>query len=207
MRGTLATPRALTGTAATCNARSRARSVRTAGVPTATLSPVMRPPVPAPRAARSLLAAAAACGAVALSGCQTQSPIQTDAAYQAADGVPVDLGAVQVRNLVIVADRKGGPGTISAAVLNRSGQGARITFSDQGSSPVTTTVPSYSEKLLSETDQVVLPTVSAAPGGVVQLQVRTAQSGTSVVAVPVLPPELYYKTLAPSASPTTSAGG
>jgi len=149
-------------------------------------------------------ALAAAVGAVLLTGCQVASPIQTNVPYNAGDGVPVDLGDVQIRNLVVVADTKGGPGTLSGSLINTAGTAQTVTFSD-GQSQVEALAKPHSQAPISDKAQVVLPSVNAAPGGVVRLSVATPASGASVVVVPVLAADLYYKTLAPSAGSTTSA--
>ena len=74
--------------------------------------------------------------ALLLTGCQIISPRQTDVMYAAADGVALDVGDVQLRNLVVVADTKGGPGTLSAAVTarlsNPLGPGAVATCAGSG---------------------------------------------------------------------------
>jgi len=82
------------------------------------------------RAATTLartLAATVASAAV-LSGCQVMSPIQTTVPYQAANGVAVDLGAVQIRDLVVVSRAKGEVGTLSGMVVNTSAQPITISF-------------------------------------------------------------------------------
>jgi hypothetical protein len=163
------------------------------------------PVLPAFAAARVVSGAlAAAVGAVLLAGCQVASPIQTSVPYNAGDGVPVDLGDVQIRNLVVVADTKGGPGTLSGSLINTAGTAQTVTFSD-GQSQVEAQARPHSQAPISDTAQVVLPSVNATPGGVVRLSVATPASGASVVVVPVLAADLYYKTLAPSAGSTTSA--
>ena len=154
------------------------------------------------RASRAAAAVAFAAAAL-LSGCQLASPIQTNQPYNPADGVPVPLGDVQIRDLVIVADAKGGPGTLSGSLINTGSTAQTVTFAD-GQSQATAQAKPYSQEPLSGTTQVVIPQVSAPPGGVVQLMVGTQASGATVVAVPVVLPDLYYKTLAPSATTTAT---
>lgn len=153
--------------------------------------------------ARRLAPLAAVVVAVGLSGCQVSSPIQTDVPYVPADGVPVDLGQVQIRNLVIVAKDKDGNGTISGSVYNKGGDAATVTFAGQGGSSATFEVPAYTEKQISKDSPVVLPKVTGAPGGVTTLQVSTAASGSNVAEVPILLPQGYYESLAPQGTSTT----
>jgi len=56
------------------------------------------------------------------------SPIQTSVPYQPADGVAVDLGEVQVRDLVVIAGAKGEVGTLSGMVLNNGTEPVTVTF-------------------------------------------------------------------------------
>lgn len=158
--------------------------------------PAVRPTRAARGAATALLVAAA------LAGCQLASPIQTDEPYNAADGVPVDLGSVQIRDLVVVAEKKGGPGTLSGSLINTSGTTQQVTFSD-GQGQATAEARPYSQEPLSGEQHVVLPAITGEPGGVVRLSVATVDAGTNVVEVPVLLAHLYYSTLAPTVTSTS----
>lgn len=153
---------------------------------------------------RRLLPVAAIGAAVALSACQTQSPIQTDVTYNPADGVPVDLGAVQLRDLVVISSGKDKPGVVSAAVSNSGSSPVRIAFALPNGAPVYAEVPGGSEQRLSGSKQVQLPSVPVAPGDVVKLSVQAPSAPADVVDVPVLPPVDHYATMAPTAEPTAS---
>lgn len=145
--------------------------------------------------------------AVALSACQTQSPMQTNYTYNPADGVPVDLGAVQVRDLVVVSSGQGKPGVLSGSISNTGNDTARVAFALPNAQPVYTEAkPHAQESLAAGSAQVQLPTVPVAPGGVVTLTVQAPQAPTAVVTVPVLSANLYYATISPSgnASSTTT---
>jgi hypothetical protein len=148
---------------------------------------------------RRLVPVAALGAALALSACQTQSPIQTDVMYDPADGVPVDLGAVQLRDLVVVGSGKDKPGVLSASMSNTGSQAERIAFALPNSAPVYATAPR-----LSGTSQVQLPAVPVSPGDVVTLTVQSPNAPTTVVVVPVVPANHYYATLAPSAVPSST---
>jgi hypothetical protein len=172
--------------------------------------PVMRPTPLAPqsgvrsRSLRRLLPVAALGAALALSACQTQSPIQTDVPYTPADGVPVDLGAVQIRDLVVVGAAKDQPGVLTGSLVNTSSEPRRVAFGLQNGQPVFTEAPPHSQQRLSESSQVQLATVPAAPGDVIRLTVQSPGAPTTVVNVPVLPASGYYATLAPTGAPATS---
>ena len=158
-----------------------------------------------PTSLRRLLPVAAVGAALALSACQTQSPVQTDDTYQPADGVAVDLGPVQVRDLVIISAGKDQPGVLSAAVSNKSGDAQRLAFALPQGQPVYAETKAYSQERLSDGSQVQLPSVPVSPGDVVTLTVQSPSAPAAVVVVPVLPASGYYSTLAPTAAPTSTA--
>jgi hypothetical protein len=155
-----------------------------------------------------VLAAAALVGAVALSGCQATSPIQTNVPYQPADGVAVDLGSLHIRNLLVVASAKGEVGTMSGMVVNNGTRPVTVTFTASGAgNSATTNVPAGRATQLSGgegTTAVTLPNLPAAPGDTINVTVSTPTDGTTQASAPVLAPQGYYATLAPTAktSPT-----
>ena len=168
-----------------------------------TLSCVMRRSLSSARVARRLVPLAAAAAALGLSGCQVTNPIQTDEPYTPGDGVSVDLSQVQIRNLVVVSERKGGPGTLSGSVVNQGNQSVTVTFAGEGGASADVRVPAYGVEGISSSSPVTLSTVNADPGGVTTLQVTTQGAGTNIVQVPVLPAEGYFATLAPTAAPSS----
>ena len=157
-----------------------------------------------PSPLRRLVPVAALGAALMLSACQTQSPIQTDVSYAPADGVSVDLGVVQVRDLVVISSGKDKPGVLSASVSNTSGETQRIAFALPQAQPVYAESAAYSQERLSEGSQVQLPTMPVNPGDVVTLTVQSPSSPAAVVTVPVLPASGYYATLAPTSVPSTT---
>jgi hypothetical protein len=145
---------------------------------------------------------AVAGAALALSACQTQSPIQTDVAYVAADGVPVDLGSVQLRDLVVISGGKDKAGVLSASVSNSGSEAQRISFALPQGQPVYAESPAHSERRLSDGAQVQLPAVPVNAGDVVTLRVQSASAPAVVVVVPVLKASGYYASLGPTDAPT-----
>ena len=155
---------------------------------------------------RRLLPVAALGAALALSACQTQSPIQTDVTYNPADGVPVDLGAVQLRDLVVISNGKDQPGVLSADASNTGTSATRVAFALASGSPVYAEIPAGSQGQLSGSTQVQLPSVPVAPGDVVKLTVQSPNAPIAAVDVPVLPALDHYSTMSPTtASPTTTS--
>jgi hypothetical protein len=148
--------------------------------------------------------AATVAGAVlALSGCQVMSPIQTTVPYQSADGVSVDLGNVQIRDLVVVTATRGGAGTLSGLVVNKSTEPVTVTFTtgtgvDASARAI---IPAGAPTRLSGVQgvtPVTIPSLPAAPGDVVKVIVSTPDAGAPVVSVPVLPPTGYYSSITPA---------
>lgn len=171
----------------------------------ATLSPVTHRLAPA-TAARVAAAAAVAAGSLALSGCATLSPVQTDKNVLTAAGVPVDLGAVQVRDLLVVTSAKGSPGVVVAQIVNTGSYAATVRFSvasqsTSGGDVVRASVPAGgSTSLATGATEVVLPAVPAEPGSMVTLDVQTSDSGSTPVDVPVLAPDSFLSGQTPASS-------
>ena len=141
------------------------------------------------------------------------SPIQTNGSYQPADGVAVDLGDVQIRDLVVVSSAKGEVGTLSGMVVNNGTGPVTITFAAGAPSAagatgdsVSAVAPAGAQTRLSGvagTQPITLPSIPAAPGDIVKVTVSTPADGGSEVSVPVLLPDGYYATITPA--PTRSS--
>ena len=144
-----------------------------------------------------------AAGAVALSGCQTQSPIQTQFSYQPADGVAVNLGDVQVRDLLVVASAKDQPGALSGEVVNNGGSDVKVSFATASGGQAQADVPAHDAVKLTDAT-TTLPKVASDPGGLVDIEVSTASGGAQTVKVPVLLPDGYYSTVTPSETSTAT---
>jgi len=159
-----------------------------------------------------LTAAVLAGALLALSGCQAMSPIRTDVPFQPADGVAVDLGDVQIRDLVAIASARGEVGTLSGLVVNKSTEPVTVTFAtstgDGGAGAVAQAdVPPGAATRLSGVEgatPVTLPSIDAAPGDMIRMTVSTPVAGASEVSVPVLLPTGYYASITPAPVPTTT---
>ncbi len=162
--------------------------------------------VPSARLARLLVPVAVVGASLAMSACQTQSPVQTEASYNPADGVPVDLGAVKLRDLVIISSGKGKPGVLVASMSNTGNSEQRIMFQGGGSAtPVYASAPANSVEQLSGKSPVQLPSVPVAPGDTLQMTVQTPTAPAVAVVVPVISPHGYYATITPSDSSGSSS--
>ena len=126
--------------------------------------------------------------ALALAGCSQTNPIQTDHPYSASDGVRVVLGDVRAENLLAVTSGAGAAGALSGALVNSAASDIPVTLT-VGDSSEKVTVPARGSVLIgtgSDTGQhVPVPTVSAAPGALLDVTISTPQAGTVHVQVPV----------------------
>ena len=154
--------------------------------------------------AASVLRASAVAGTILLaSGCASAfSPIQTDFDYDSADGVPLTIEGLDLRDLAIVVPEKGGTGIVVGQAVNRSTSAVDVTFAVTGApTPATVAVPASSGKTLSDAATgVEIPGIPAAPGEMVQMTVTTPEAGKNVVNVPVLVNKGYYEDLTASSS-------
>jgi hypothetical protein len=129
-----------------------------------------------------------------LSGCAVFSPLQTTENYVPADGVPLDIPGLELRNLAVVAESEGGPGVVIGQAVNDGASAVEVSFSvGEEGEPVVAVLPAGSGGTLSDgTDNVDLAAVPAPPGALVDLTVITEAAGESIVQVPVLAPEGDY---------------
>lgn len=152
-----------------------------------------------------VLVVAALASAVTLSGCQAMSPIQTNVSYQAANGVAVDLGGVQIRDLLVISGAKGEVGTLSGMVVNKGAEPVTITFADANGGSALAKVPPGGQARLSGVEGIeplTLPAIAAPPGGILKVTVSTPAEGASEVSVPVLLPSGDYATITPAPAQT-----
>ena len=154
--------------------------------------------------AASLLRASALAGTILLaSGCASAfSPIQTAYDYDSADGVPLSLEGLDLRNLAVVVPAKGGTGILIGQAVNRDSAAVDVTFAVAGApTPAMVAVPASSGKSLSDAATAVeIPGIPVAPGEMVQMTVTTDEAGANIVRVPVLANMGYYKDYTASSS-------
>lgn len=148
-----------------------------------------------------------------LSGCQWTSPIETDRAYEPADGSSITIGGVDLRNVVIVSDGSGAPGTVAGMAVNNTDQDAQVSIPDESGQPLSVTVPARGSVRLGTEGNggpIMIASVTE-PAGAYRLVSVVTSEGQSAVNAPILPPEGYYASLAPTApgtqSPTASPAG
>ena len=146
------------------------------------------------RLASASLALAAA---LSLGACATRSPMQTAQPYSAGDGVPVDLGSVQIRGLVVVSQAKGQAGALVGQVVNNTGKAVTLTFQVEKGQPVTVDAQPGSTTLGNDT-KASLASVDVIPGAALPVAIGSDAGGTAQASVPVLAPTGYYSTITPA---------
>ncbi len=155
------------------------------------------------RAANALRATALAGTILLASGCASAfSPVQTDYAVDAGDGVPLTIEGLDLRDLAVVVPAKGGTGIVVGQAINRTTSAVDVTFAVSGSpTPANVAVPASSGESLSDGGTgVEIPGIPVAPGEMVEMTVTTDEAGANIVKVPVLPNLGYYKDLTASSS-------
>ncbi len=154
------------------------------------------------RAATALRLTAAAAASLLVSGCAVFSPVQTDEPYIPADGVPLDIQGLSLRNLAVVTTTAGGDGVLVGQVVNETSSAVDVLFGIQGGAPASapTTVAAYSGDTISDSAEQVQLTISQPAGAMVMLTVTTREAGANVVNVPVLLDNRFYEGLVGSGS-------
>ncbi len=147
------------------------------------------------RLQRALAVGGGAVSAVALSACSFFSPVQTDVQYAPSDGIPVQSGAIEGRNILVVADEVGGPATVTGGLINMGEETVTVEFRSPTTSAGTITIKPREKKPISG---VTIPALGAKEGpGTMTTIVMSTPDGDTTASVPVLPPVGAYETLAP----------
>jgi hypothetical protein len=165
------------------------------------MAPVKRR-FPAKSTLRRAAASVVAVSALTLtSGCATFNPVQTNEQYVPADGVPADIGKVALRDLVLVSDGKGAA-MLAGSAINTGTEKVSVQVSPQGEGGAQA---AGAQLDLGPREQVSLATkglkfsdVTAKPGRLVPVAVRSSDGGTTVVQVPVLTATGPYATVTPA---------
>ena len=151
-----------------------------------------------------VLGAAALAVLTGVSGCAYISPQATADTYAPADGVQMDLGDVQLRNVLVVAEDADSQGRVLGTVINNGDTAQTVTMDADGAT-ATIEVPANQEVVLEKSKPVMLDKAGADPGLMVDTSF-TADGQDSNASVPVLD-HTYprYASFVPGGAPTTPA--
>lgn len=163
----------------------------------------------AKRVQRLGVVAAIALGALAFTGCSAINEQSTTRIYSASDGVMLDIGALKLRNVLVISAADGGAGRFTGTFYNTSDADIKVTVSGAQGSQTEFTVPAGDKPFVLDTknDAAILSTVSSIPGAIETLKFRTSVvTDAKELNVPVLDGTLAeYKNLVPTAAPEAEA--
>jgi hypothetical protein len=137
------------------------------------------------RGRRAVAAAALAVMALGATGCGAINPQATTANYAPSDGISLNVGDVQARNLMLVTNSAEEEARVLGSLVNNTENAQSLTLSVDGGS-VTIDVPAMTtKKLEDDANKTILPSAGAEPGA--HADVTAAIDGiTSEEAVPVV---------------------
>ena len=161
---------------------------------------------------RAVLAIALALAvATGTAGCNLIQPQATTKQYDASDGVGVNLGDLDLNNLILLSDNGGESGNLVVGAINTSGAPItlNISYTSNGSLATVVAVIPTSERVIGyggkDQPQIVLRDFDVAAGGTLTLTLQAGDGDTRVTIVPVLNTDLpEYRGLTPSPIPTVT---
>jgi hypothetical protein len=138
-------------------------------------------------------------------GCGFVAPQATTKHYDASDGVGGSVGAIDIRNALIITDAKGGTvGNLVATLVNTDSKSHRVAISADGSSKAYVTVQPGQVKKLGEDPEngsasnVLIPEFTGKPGALFPVYFQYADNTGANLKVPVLDGALTeYKNMVP----------
>lgn len=152
--------------------------------------------------------------AITLAGCQWTSPVQTDHAYEPAEGRSVHMDGLTVSNALVVAEKQGAAGTLVGRISNDTDRPATVTLRVGEAKPVEVQVPAHDSKQLStKQTPTAVTAVPVPPGALIDMAINTDRGDAQSLRIPVLapyPPYGDFRTggaLTPAPEPTHTAGG
>ncbi|WP_062379588.1 hypothetical protein [Demequina pelophila] len=133
-------------------------------------------------------ASTALLAAVALAGCSTINPITTQQAYDASDGVSVQIGDVRALNLIVVAEEEGGPAVLIGSLSNSGSEDVAVSASIDGDAIVTVDVAAGTTLTLGgeSEETAVTGTATVQPGLLTTVVFQTDAEGQVERQVPVM---------------------
>lgn len=159
---------------------------------------------------RAILAVALVAGvALGTAGCNLIQPQATTKQYDASDGVGVNLGDLDLRNMMILTDNKGTTASLMMAAVNTTNDAITLHMSYVVNGERVTVRPIVIEPTEQPAGfggegqpQIVLEQIDVAAGGILALTLQAGESDTTVVPIPVLNTDLpEYRGLQPTPVP------
>jgi hypothetical protein len=149
--------------------------------------------------------------ATGTAGCNLIQPQATTTQYDPSDGVGVNLGELDLNNMILLSDNGGESANLVVGAVNTSGSPItlNISYTSNGSLATVVTVIPSSEGVIGyggkDQPQIVLRDFDVAAGGTLTLTLQAGEGDTRVTIVPVLNTDLpEYRGLTPSPIPTVT---
>ena len=165
---------------------------------------------------RAILAVVLIAGiAVGTAGCNLIQPQATTKQYDPSDGVGVNLGELDLRNMMILTDNEGETASLMMGAVNATNDAITLNISYVVDGERVTVKPVVIEPAEQPTGfggdgqpQIVLENINVAAGGILALTLQAGDSDTQVIPVPVLNTELpEYNGLQPTPVPLITTTG
>jgi hypothetical protein len=148
---------------------------------------------------------------VGTTGCNLFAPQATTIHYDPSDGVGADVGEVDIRNVLLIADEDGTNANLIASLVNRGDESHRVSVQYEGDGGKVTeevTVPAKGSITFGGGDgpTVTLREIEARPGSLFPVFFQYGNETGAEMLVPVLTDALgAYSTLGPTPTPTPTA--
>lgn len=145
----------------------------------------------APRRGRRLIAGLSSLALpFILSGCFVFSPMATETMYNPGDGVNVDLGEVQVRDMLVIGSAEDAPATLVAYVVNHSSEPVTVDFTGSGGTASVEVEPNSSTQVSPPGEGgSSFDSLGAAPGAMVPIQVSVNGGPAAEIGTPTISSE------------------
>ena len=161
---------------------------------------------------RAILASALALAvSTGTAGCNLIQPQATTKQYDASDGVGVNLGELDLNNMILLSDDGGESANLVVGAVNTSGSPItlNISYTSNGVLATVVAVIPSSERVIGyggkDEPQIVLDNINVPAGGTLTLTLQAGVGDTKVTIVPVLNTDLpEYQGLTPSPIPTVT---
>jgi hypothetical protein len=144
-------------------------------------------------------------------GCNLIQPQATTKQYDASDGVGVNLGELDLNNMILLSDDDGESANLVVGAVNTSGSPItlNISYTSKGVLATVVAVIPSSDRVIAyggkDEPQIVLDNIKVPAGGTLTLTLQAGDGDTKVTIVPVLNTDLpEYRGLTPSPIPTVT---
>lgn len=154
------------------------------------------------RKRRAALATIAAVAMLSVTGCGYVTKQATTIEYAASDGVNGEVGPLELRNMLVIAEDADEPGRITGAVYNNSDEEVQLTMAGPDGGQARLTVPANGEYFIdNDAPPEIIEPAGAKPGALSLVTFETSGASEDLT-VPVVDDTFpRYATLMPTEGP------